>query len=428
MDKAPGRPLNKVWSNGEARDKVLRQLGQYTWELAQHRFEQIGSVVSLAGSSFELGECLSRGHILHGRHRPGIINGPFITATQYWRSLFAAFREQVQYLSLHDAHCFMAPKVRSLDYDSDALYLGAHQLREDFLATAQKCDSAGNRVDYVIASAIAQELLREWTHTNPAMTLSKPFALQHPDLSVNNIFVDDAFNITCIIDWEFCTTVPLEMLFSPPGFPQSRHQLSEQLIRKFQQGLRDAVSDAALRGMGGEPGLLSSLMMANVSFTSPSTPEAKDEVAIFSNSDRLLDAGRFFWPLIRLVNFDSTDDHMLLAALWERTPRSDGLSLAARFSQFRASPQYRALWSHLHRTGLTAQRIQRLEETHFFFRRENREVDISIARKLTVASDWETQYARDGAGLRDEGKLFVADAKLWKWVLKWKEEYRDLYG
>ena len=38
------------------------------------------------------------------------------------------------------------------------------------------------------------------------------FPLEHSDLGLLNIFVDDDFNITCIIDWGLCSTVPLETL------------------------------------------------------------------------------------------------------------------------------------------------------------------------------------------------------------------------
>lgn len=429
MDKATGRPLSTVWANSEVRDKVLRQLGRYTWELARHRFDQIGSLFSPDGESFVVGKCLSRGHVLHRRHTPGKVNGPFNAATEYWESLFAAFREHISCLPLTDIHCFMAPRVKSMDYVEHAQFRRADRLRDDFLVIGQKCNSADNRVDYLITATIAEDRLEDWLRTNPATALSKPFALQHPDLSVNNIFVDHAFNITCIIDWEFCTTVPLEMLFSPPGFPQSRHPMAEHLILKFQQGVKLAARDTGLSSMGGESGSLVEVTPANLGLSSPDTPEARGEVAIVRDTDRLLAAGRFFWPLIRLVNFDSTDDHMLLFALWERIPSRDWNSLAALFSQCRTMPQNQSLWREFRRFDMSDERVRQREEKNFYLRKENGEVDQAIARKLTVVSDWKTQYTRtSGAGIRNEGELFVADKRLWKWVLKWEEEYWGLYG
>lgn len=429
MDKAPGRPFSKVWSSGEARDKVLRQLGKFAWQLAQHRFDQLGSLFSTGVDSFALGKCLSRGHVLHDRYRPGVINGPFNKPAPYWESLFAAFRDQMESVGPRAPHCFVAPKLKTTDFPKGQ-YDRAWKLRENFLAVGQKQEAADNRIDYLIAAQIAQDLLSQWTHTNPATTLSKPFALQHPDLSVNNVFVDDAYNITCIIDWEFCTTVPLEVLFSPPGFPQSRHELPEWFIGKFQEAVRLAASRAYLAG-GREAGPRLGLMAASLRMTSPDSLELSEKAALISSHDRLLDAGRFFWSLTRLVNFDSTEEHKLLAALWEGSPRpeGDGLSLAARFSRGRASPRYRFLWKMVHRNCLPEETAWTREEAHFHLGGEQKKYDWAIARKLTVVSDWRTQYTGSaGGGIRREGGLFVADVKLWKWVMRWEEGYWGLYG
>jgi len=71
--------------------------------------------------------------------------------------------------------------------------------------------------------------------------------IHHPDLSVNNIFVDEEFNITCIIDWAFCSTVPLSILLTAPGLPQSRHELDESLLPMFEKGFRHALEENVQR-------------------------------------------------------------------------------------------------------------------------------------------------------------------------------------
>lgn len=75
MSKAQGQSLNTMWENDDLRgrldslemNKVMSQLGQITWDLAQVRFPLIGSLFEQNGS-FIVGECLSKGHIQHKRH------------------------------------------------------------------------------------------------------------------------------------------------------------------------------------------------------------------------------------------------------------------------------------------------------------------------------------------------------------------------
>ena len=50
----------------------------------------------------------------------------------------------------------------------------------------------------------------------PAVSI-ETFPLCHPDLSVNNIYVDDDYNITFIIDWAFASSVPEPMLLAALG-------------------------------------------------------------------------------------------------------------------------------------------------------------------------------------------------------------------
>lgn len=58
-------------------------------------------------------------------------------------------------------------------------------------------------------------ILKEIRKYMDSVPLDLPFVLAHPDLRFGNIFIDDDFNIVGIIDWEFTSTIPLQ-LFSPP--------------------------------------------------------------------------------------------------------------------------------------------------------------------------------------------------------------------
>jgi Phosphotransferase enzyme family len=68
-----------------------------------------------------------------------------------------------------------------------------------------------------------------------------PFFLTHPDFQITNFLFDDEFNITAVLDWSGCQTMPLESFANPP----------EKMIPradKFQEGkAQSGVLGAELR-------------------------------------------------------------------------------------------------------------------------------------------------------------------------------------
>lgn len=86
------------------------------------------------------------------------------------------------------------------DYEAETEYHAACGLWNDFVTVGAKIDSAENRLDYILISDILRGIIDRRTKDCPKVTLSEPFPLQHPDLSASNIFVDDDFNITSVID------------------------------------------------------------------------------------------------------------------------------------------------------------------------------------------------------------------------------------
>jgi hypothetical protein len=54
---------------------------------------------------------------------------------------------------------------------------------------------------------------------------------------MSNIFIDDDFNITCIIDWTSCFTVPLSMLLITLSFPYLRDEVDVEMISIFKESV-----------------------------------------------------------------------------------------------------------------------------------------------------------------------------------------------
>lgn len=78
-----------------------------------------------------------------------------------------------------------------------------------------KVDNRRNRMDYCIVSEMSREAIPRFS----TRLASGAFPLRHPDLSVNNMLVNDDLRITCIIDWSSASSVPLTELLAVPDMP-----------------------------------------------------------------------------------------------------------------------------------------------------------------------------------------------------------------
>ena len=71
-----------------------------------------------------------------------------------------------------------------------------------------KIGGSNNRAGDFIARDKFSEMITKYTEG--VWDKCKPrFALHHADLNFNNIHVDKDLNIICVIDWAFCSAVPL---------------------------------------------------------------------------------------------------------------------------------------------------------------------------------------------------------------------------
>lgn len=335
-----------------------------------------------------------RGHILHERYSlEDVPRGPFTSETQFYESLVKAFLQHAEILPLSHP-CFIV--LIPWDYQSDTQYRGACDLWNDFVTVGGKIDSSDNRLDFISAGNTLQRIIQQWRLMLPKTTPGS-FPLCHADLSVNNIYVEDNYNITCIIDWAFSSSVPEAMLLTPPGLPQSRNELSQDLIFAFRRGFSAAMS---------------------------STLQVEDMGSLTHNTKhfKLLEQSRCAWLLARLLNFDSTDDYSLFAAIW-RVIYGAEQSMEAYFSDQRSSSRYIQRYSEVQLEDEPVQEIQRAERSHF--RKDI--LSSSVARKLTLMSQWKCQYVSPNhRTLRKEGELFVADSKLWKWIMEIRQGWKDV--
>lgn len=393
MSVAPGRPLSKLWGQADlqshleinGRSKVLSQLGSITWKLLQLRFDKIGSLFE-EDHTFIIKECFSRGHMMSDRCSLEIPRGPFSSKADFYDSLISALSEHAEVLPLSH-HCFSAPVPSRNDYPCNAQYKQAVDLWNDFVALGCKIDSSNNRLDYILAA----DTLRGIVHQlDPAVSDSETFPLCHPDLSVNNIYVDEEYNITCIIDWEFgASSVPEYVLLTTPGLPQYRDEVSLELQTSFINGFVAAIPDSM-------------------------------EASLVRNYRGKLEQNQIPWKLSRLLNLDTINDYSLLAGLWEAAGDPEK-GLAQYFLQQRRSSHYARRYEKVREEDQPLSKIEKQENDYF----RNDVLKKTVAKKLTLVSGWETQYDNKST-TRLRKDMFVASAKLWKWIQEFMKDWEDM--
>lgn len=97
-------------------------------------------------------------------------------------------------------HVLRAPVPVPQEYPNHATYYAATDRWNDFASFGGMIDSSTNRLQYCLAS----HFLRDAIIPRMARPVGQPasgFPLYHHDISLQNLFVDDDLNITCVIDW-----------------------------------------------------------------------------------------------------------------------------------------------------------------------------------------------------------------------------------
>jgi hypothetical protein len=383
MSKAQGAPLSmRSWQaqphgtpnsatkprqflTKSEKGKVMKQLGAIVSQLSSRRLDKIGSLFEEEGC-YTVKACLSPGHVLHERHTfREIYRGPFDQESDYYRSLLSAFLLHIQFLPMSH-HIFFAPVPVPPEYRDYASYLCATDRWNDFITVGSKIDSSTNRLNYFIASQFLETMIPSFTSQCEALTaqFGDGFPLRHPDLSMNNIFVDDDCNITCIIDWAFSCSVPIGELLTTPGLPHPRDQPESAFVTAFRAGF---MTQAA--GEGEE--------------IYPSIWDIADKV----------------WHFMRLVNFDALQDCYHFTALYSSVFGNRTANIPTLFRDQHdnraVSNMAKILWAD----DQSWSEIKRNEDAYFLAVGCDRH---AAARKLTVASEL--------------SRVFIADKKLWRWI------------
>ncbi|KAB8214863.1 hypothetical protein BDV33DRAFT_208862 [Aspergillus novoparasiticus] len=122
----------------------------------------------------------------------------------------------------------------------------------------------------------------------------------------------------------------------------------------------------------------------------------------------------------RLLILDSINDYDLFATIWHFIHGPEE-NVGEYFSQQRRLPHYIQLYREVQEEDEPPSKIEKDEKDYF----QNKDVRNTIARKLTLISEWKTQYTvNNQPRLRKD--MFVACPKLWKWVQEFMQDWE--YG
>lgn len=191
-----GLPLTVYWHRfGRDElcvDRILNSLAQQYLELLSHPFEKIGSLrLTPDGQSWELG------------------TSP-LSVDQ-----FDCSRDGLEFK-------LSTPYTSSLDY-----YISQANLFERL--TNEQRNSVYDRKD-AIQKCISSEVYRRIIpYFHNLRFDGGPFFLFHLDLHANNVITNSKWEVEAILDWEFTSTLPIEVAVSPPRCLMYAYRADEML-------------------------------------------------------------------------------------------------------------------------------------------------------------------------------------------------------
>lgn len=401
MSKAAGHPLatyewrthphKTPWTNGAAaralthdeKAKILRQLGGVARQLSSLRFPSIGSIFEGEDGYFT-GECLHPGYVLGDRvGLEKLRRGPFHREKDFYSPLATALSLHAEQLPMGH-HVLRAPVPVPHEYDSFEKYCTATDRRNDFAALGGLVDSSENRLEYCLVSHLLQDMVIP-TMVQPPSQSAPGFPLQHHDISLENVFVDDDLNVTCIIDWSFSSTVPPAMLLSIPGLPHVRDLISDPfLVAAFHSGYE---AENKLRG-----------------------GRRVDE-----EEWRAAEAVSRF---MRVVNLDALQDHTHLRALLKliRAPMPSGYYVEGEVEEeIEEEDDEMSLRAILGAWSATKDSLTLADDLAFHEEHESVATE-QEKRYFEAAGADRLALARKVALASEMNPSFVADKRLWRWI------------
>lgn len=164
MQALPGKPYHAHEASPDQKSRVIEQVADYLVEISKHALSCIGSFI-MKNNQPEISAVASNRFVAFGTY------GPFNSSSDYITSIIEQYMDLIADGQLHHSHPLEA-------------FLFYHFLREN-KDSLTKPDLPGQ------------------------------FFLKHVDDKGDHLLIDDEYNITGIIDWQFARIVPAAEAFGP---------------------------------------------------------------------------------------------------------------------------------------------------------------------------------------------------------------------
>lgn len=219
MSTARGIQLDWDDTPPEGRESVMMGLAKCARDLSRLSFDQIGSLIRVNGSDIVPTRSLHRS-------LSKISAGPFRSSREYFKAQLQQFHEDVNAPTNSSRVPFLREIPHRDNFKSVEDYLAADRTYNDTAVHgANDWDTAQNIACYKRLYEELKESLQVLVNLD-----APEYMLAHPDLNSSNIFIDPStYEITCIIDWERASTVPMESFYVVPHLPDPRGPLDDRL-------------------------------------------------------------------------------------------------------------------------------------------------------------------------------------------------------
>jgi hypothetical protein len=332
----------------------MKQLGTIMSRLLSKSFDKIGSLFEDSNGNRFAGECLSPSLLWQHRDElDGIKRGPFDQESQYLQSLISAFVAHAEELPLRP-HSFFAPIPNPFAYSNWTSYRQAVERWRTFCSMGDKVEGSKNRLAFCIAGQLLKEMVPGLASTDGK------FVLCHPDLHLGNIFIDEDFHITCIIDWSSTSSSPMVELLTTPGLNGSLSPPGPSLVAAFRSAFRN----------GGQ--ILASEQ--------------------WERADKM-------WYFLRLVRMLSTQDYTLFKSLYDLVYEKNSDDIPRLFYERTVQESGQELFADLCLAESEDEEVCKGEQEDKEHGPTNVSVEVGVARKITLMSEMNPN--------------FVADNRLW---------------
>jgi hypothetical protein len=260
------------------------------------------------------------------------------------------------------------------EYNTYDDYRSATDRWNDFVTVGSKIDNGKNRLDYFIVGRLLQNMISSLAKESGLNSSgdSAGFPLSHPDLSLNNIFVDDDCNITCVIDWAFATSVPFAALLVTPGLPHPRNETTSSLTTAFRNGFEEDQHSCS--------------------------KAYKTETG---RCHTMWNQCRKIWLFTRLVNMDSLQDVRHFTELYTSVSGETDVNVPILLKKIKTQSEFSRKALSLTADDQPFSDIEREEMEYFSHVGLKR---LALSRKLTLVSNMSED--------------FLADGRLWRWLAK----------